>query len=65
MILELAGELVDGNELVLVIPGAIALSLVGILAYLVKKRDRQRERVARAHRPPPERSQDTGDGNGG
>lgn len=47
-VLELAGR----DELLVVIPVSVAIALVGILAYVVKKKDRQRERVHRAHQPP-------------
>lgn len=45
-------ELVSGDALLVVIPAGAVLALVGILAYVVKKKDRQRERIARAHNGP-------------
>lgn len=58
--LEPAGhQLVPVDELVVVIPVSVAVALVGILAYVVKKKDRQRERIHRAHQPPTGGTRDT------
>jgi flagellar basal body-associated protein FliL len=50
------------DELLIVIPVSVAVALVGILAYVVKKKDRQRERIHRAHQPSPGRSRNPDDG---
>lgn len=45
------------DDLILIIPGAIAAAVLGLIAYRVKKVSKERERIARAHQPPSERSQ--------
>lgn len=41
----------SSSDLLVVIPASVVLSAAGVWLYIVKKRDRQKERIARAHSP--------------
>lgn len=43
------------GDLLVIIPAGVVLSAAGVWLYIVKKRDRQSERIAKAHSPPTHR----------
>lgn len=47
--LEQAG---DVDELVLIVPAGVALAVLTLVGYRIKKKSGKAERIERAHRPP-------------